>query len=424
MVSVEPVAWHSVFCPRPAEMAALQGAYEKAADLRSPRPSIIVLLSESGLGKTRLLQEFFHWLSTTKDGVGDAGYWPDTLARQGDNLHIDPDLASCNHQVPLPFLWWGVRLPDPGRHNQIMSQSVLASCADRFEPHVEPMLRARRRAERGQEARRSTGDMLVEALLEGLGQLVPGVSLAKAGLTFTKRLSQLWSEHRADNEAGSSLSEIGESARRSLSDRYLDYLQALLDAHQGFDRPVPFVFVIDDAQWAKEDPALLDLIDRLLAAANEKHWPLLLIVTHWEMEWDAGSPVREIVERHAADGWRPIKLSPHPDLSACVAAAFPSLTPKQTEMVLGKAGGNPRLLDEILRWLSAHPRLFVDRDLTRSMTAEGQNSVEDEIFDLHRLVERRLNTAPPEVKATLALQLHSTLQVRAPGGGLMGTSPE
>jgi hypothetical protein len=73
MESADPVAWHSIFCPRPAEMAALQAAYEKAADPRAPRPSVIILLWESGLGKTRLLQEFFHWLSTTKDGSGDAG---------------------------------------------------------------------------------------------------------------------------------------------------------------------------------------------------------------------------------------------------------------------------------------------------------------------------------------------------------------
>jgi hypothetical protein len=197
----EPVAWHNIFCPRPGEMAALQAAYEAAADPRSPRPGVVVLLSESGLGKTRLLQEFFRWLSTSKDGVGDAGYWQDVLARQGDNLRIDPDPGACNHLVPLPFLWWGVRLSDPGQHNQTMSLSVLASCADRFEPHVEPMLRARRRAERGEERRRSAGDLVVEGLLEALGQLIPGVSPIKAGIVFTKKMSQLWSEQRADKNA-------------------------------------------------------------------------------------------------------------------------------------------------------------------------------------------------------------------------------
>jgi hypothetical protein len=398
----EPVAWHRIFCPRPAEMAALQAAYEAAADTRSPRPGVIVLLSESGLGKTRLLQEFFHWLSTTKDGAGDAGYWPDVLARHGDNLRIDPDPAACNHQVPLPFLWWGVRLPDSGRHNQIMSQSMLASCADRFEPHVEPMLRARRRTDRGREIRRSTRDLVVEALLEGLGQLVPGVSLAKAGVVFTKRMSELWSEHRADYRARLPPAEINENKRQELSHRYFDYLQAMLDVRQGFDLAVPFAMAIDDAQWVKEDPALLDLVDRLLPAAKEKHWPFLLIVTHWEAEWNAGSAMRAVLERYTAPGWRPLKLRPHPDLSACVVAALPGLTVEQAEVILDKAGGNPRLLDEILRWLSARQRFFVDRSTKCALTPEGEAAVEAGTFNLHRLVEERLNAAP-DIKATLAV---------------------
>jgi hypothetical protein len=403
MGSGEPVVWHSISCPRPTEMAALQAAYERAAKPNLPRPGVIVLLSESGLGKTRLLQEFFHWLSTTKDGVGEAGYWQDRLAREGDNLHIDPNPALCNSRVPLPFLWWGVRLADPGRSNQGISQSVLASCVEGFDPHVEPMLRARRRAERGKEVRRATGDLLVEGILEGLGHLVPGVSPVKAGIVFTRRIRELWAEQRADHKAVPTPGEIGRRARQNLSDRYFECLRALLDVRQGFDRAVPFVFVIKDAQWAGEDPALLDLVDRVLQAANEKHWPLLLIISHWEAEWNAGSSMREIVERHTPDNWRPIKLGPHPDLSSCVVAGFSGLTPQQTQVLLDKAGGNPRLLDEIPRWLSEHPRLFAGRDLDQPMTAEGQASVEDATFDLHRLVERRLNQAPPEIKATLAV---------------------
>jgi hypothetical protein len=298
----EPVSWHRVFCPRPTEMAALQAAFEAAANSRSPQPATIVLLSESGLGKTRLLQEFFHWLSTTKDGAGEMGYWPDVMARHGDNLRIDPDPDACNHQVPLPFLWWGVRLPDPGRHNAIISSSVLMSCADHFQPHVEPMLRARRRATRGSEVRHSTRDLIVEALLEGLGQLVPGVSLAKAGIVFSKRMSELWSEHRADNKIHLSPADINESERQDLSERYFDHIQAMLGDRQGFDRAVPLVLVIDDAQWAKEDQALLDFLDRLLPAAKGKHWPLLLIITHWELEWNEGSAMREIIDRHV-DPW-------------------------------------------------------------------------------------------------------------------------
>ena len=153
----------------------------------------------------------------------------------------------------------------------------------------------------------------------------------------------------------------------------------------------------------KRNPALLDLIDHLLPAAKEKHWPLLPIVTHWEAEWNAGSPMREVVERHSPAGWKAIKLSPHPDLSACLAAVFSGLADEQKEVILRKAGGNPRLLDEILRWLVGHPRYFAGRDLKRALTREGQAAVENEILELHRLVEHRLNAAPPEIKATLAV---------------------
>jgi hypothetical protein len=104
---------HTVFCGRVAEMAALQQSFEriKAGD----GPELFVILAEAGLGKTRLAQEFYNWLSTRHDGVGGHGYWPDELDQRDNNLMVNPRPEDCLPRHDLPYLWWGLRLADPGR---------------------------------------------------------------------------------------------------------------------------------------------------------------------------------------------------------------------------------------------------------------------------------------------------------------------
>ena len=68
---------------RQAELHALASAWQRVVSDRTG-PEIVVIAAEPGLGKTRLVQEFYRSLSTHCDGTGDNGYWPDELPQRDE----------------------------------------------------------------------------------------------------------------------------------------------------------------------------------------------------------------------------------------------------------------------------------------------------------------------------------------------------
>jgi hypothetical protein len=104
MGSGEPIAWHSVFCPRPDEMAALQAGYEKAADPRSPRPRVVVLLSESGLTRCEAIEHRRRHRCCKRLGPGrhKGKYrrpWPRGRSDATEHRRRRPD--ACAYHLPL-----------------------------------------------------------------------------------------------------------------------------------------------------------------------------------------------------------------------------------------------------------------------------------------------------------------------------------
>jgi len=63
----------SQFIGREAELARLRADWEIAS---GGVPRLVVLAGDSGLGKTRLAQELYRWLSTQRD---PENYWPDAF---------------------------------------------------------------------------------------------------------------------------------------------------------------------------------------------------------------------------------------------------------------------------------------------------------------------------------------------------------
>src|SRR5690606_29876084 len=68
----------AVFCGRDAELAALERAWDTVAHADAPEPRVVALVAESGLGKTRIVQEFYRRLSVREQGE-TLRYWPPSL---------------------------------------------------------------------------------------------------------------------------------------------------------------------------------------------------------------------------------------------------------------------------------------------------------------------------------------------------------
>ena len=218
-----------IFCGREEEMSALQELWRKVANSEKPEPQLGVILGEPGLGKTRLVQEFFNWLSTHYDDVDGEGYWPDTLAQNNKNLEVNPSLNECDNSHPLPFLWWGVRLTDPGSHNAISSSTVSADIMQ-LTPHLAPMYVAQREKER-------TAKGLKTVLSEGVGAIPIIGEIVSAGNALFE-LYGLLQEERGE-EINSNLNENQQKEQKSIIERLINDLELLVYEGKKSKTPVP-----------------------------------------------------------------------------------------------------------------------------------------------------------------------------------------
>lgn len=394
----------SVLCGRERELDLLLATWEK---VKSPGagPRVCVLLAESGLGKTRLAQEFFGRLSRSQ-GVHGVGYWPPELGRDGNNLRINPPEEDCNGDAELPFLWWGLRLVDPLAHNRIAA-GVLAHHVERdLVPHLEPMYRAQRQRQRLARLAKIGGGLAADMLVD----MIPFMGLVKSIGETGLELKELHSSWRKDREA-LDRDRLAAERRATLSERVIGDLRALFSGRA--EARVPGVILIDDGQFSTHDPGLVEFVEALLSAMAGGGWPLLLLVTHWEREWAEHRAADAPTIARALDGHgrrhpgqvELLHLRPVADLSPLLRDRLPGLRPEQARALLERAGGNPRFLDEILRIaLSTRGRaLFVGRDPKKPMTDAGLADLLARSVALHDLVAERLAASPEPVQKAVAL---------------------
>jgi hypothetical protein len=388
------------FYGRDDDLALLDAVWKVVHD--EGRPQLVVLMAESGVGKTRLLQAFYARLAGRYRSEGGGGYWPLQLARREQNLLVNPNLDAVDDGYVMPFLWWAIRLPDPAGRNQLLSSAV-SGHIPLLSAHLQAMYRARR-------ARRY--------LLES------GRSIASAALSAIPILGNLMN-------VAEPVFELLQIGRQALDDRQLRPDEAefaairelnesiVADLEQLFERrddeaAVPTVWAIDDAQFAIADPGTVDLFERLITAAQRQRWPLLIVMTHWQREWaehlaqpDTFSLARVAVERYGAlhPDWEPhlLRAIPTDDLGPLLDDALPGITPEQRRSLLARAGGNPRLLEAIVRLCQQRPRYFEGRDPAGALSERGLERVMAQSTSLHDLVEARLQEAPKGVRDLITL---------------------
>jgi predicted ATPase len=56
------------FCGRNSELESIVARWRLACDVENPCAQVVLIKAERGLGKTRLVLEFYRWLSESVDG--------------------------------------------------------------------------------------------------------------------------------------------------------------------------------------------------------------------------------------------------------------------------------------------------------------------------------------------------------------------
>jgi len=403
------------FCGRNSEFDTLIDRWRLASDVEDPKPQVVVIQAGRGIGKTRLAVEFYRWLSENMDTSDRSGYWPDTVQIVGRNLEVNPDRHRCNFEVPIPYLWWGLRAGDPGDENGVVGDAI--ATYDKFlAPHLVALLVRARMKNRVWEIAKAWGSVGLDVTSSAL-QIDNILSIGR-GLASTVNILEGSADHIAYVKAKEqSLSR----ATAVLSDMERAFNPAIM-TYAG----TPGVIFLDDAQFAHEDAALPSFVERLMHTAIMQRWPILIIVTHWKDQLSRelmpdersfagiffhareGSPTDKGPAADLPGGYltnenfQDIDLGPVDDLSLALSESLPGLKKHQSAAILERADGNPRFLEQIIALTLGHRSYFENRSFENALTKNGLRNLLNKSVRVHSVVFDRLSDAPEEVKVAVA----------------------
>ncbi|MEM7698209.1 MAG: tetratricopeptide repeat protein [Verrucomicrobiota bacterium] len=400
-----PDLWHRCL-GREREIQLLLERWQSV--LTDSQPCWVNLIADSGWGKTRLIHEFYEQISKLENhehSGENEGYWPDRLTTDPTSLHIVPSLAqSTNPSVTIPWMWVGLRGANPDSRNTLQS-SALHDIERQVKPHLQPLLMARLRKEAGKESAKYLIQLTSQLFGYGVvGDLLTGGEELKKYLGYLKQM-------KADREdaSGTSVSEFAAREKADLADRCLDTFSLFLDARKKELPTVPVILVLDDAQWlASEDPDTLNFLGRLWKQAQANKWPLMVLATHYEKEWNEFVPEKPggHIRKCFADGDSaviPHKLEAiRKELSKnIVSASFPGITDKQRGYIVDRAAANMRFLMEMLLYLRDDPTSFVDEDHRQPLSEAGFEAFQSISTDWRTFVRKRISALDREMRASL-----------------------
>lgn len=423
--------WRSTFVGRSQELDALRHRFgqvapilfhqargEPAESTGLPAPSLVVLRGESGLGKSRIVQEFYRRIAcSTSEAdlpLDPDDYWPDAFGDPDASGKLVNPVIPTDHtkgKVP-PFLWWGVQWPEPAPGQPPTRAAFLdGGYLDCLEAHFEGV---RQRFSRAMSLARKAGGLALRNISFGMidGDLVldaaDGLGRISERLEAAKRLF-------VGHDHATRVHERGRDRLRDLQTR----LRAILrppGVGPLHDASTPLILWLDDAQWMTADE--VGMLHQLWNEARADHLPLLIIATHWETPWlqqqerelplDAdGRPAPDsfatFARTVAEDRIEIHDISADLDFSVPLAAAMPGITEGQTSLILTKAHGHPLLFRLIVDHYLHRPRSFEDRDPTRPLAERALRDLEGIAVDaaLNTFARRKVRDLDDTVREVL-----------------------
>ena len=400
------------FHGRDEELAWLYGLFEEAA--RSRTPNFAVVVAESGLGKSRLVQALYQKLAA--DPEWDPGdFWPDAFGDDaGRSLLVNPAFdADHKPKAPPKFLWLGMRFNSPlsraGVHCPLPDvKEQLSRCLEITLKHAGGWGKAKEVARR---LVPFSWDQLSDMGFDGLGEYA-GVLLPGTGAAAKVAKDMIGLEDTVAGAEG--------KAQKGAGDHLLKYLRGLMRG----DEPVPAVLWLDDAQWI--DEATVAFLRELLSEAKPGErgggWPLLVVATHWEREWNeargAGGGAGKglaLFEDPIPGGGRGAqvrRLGKGP-LGDLLKERLPGLTEGQRALLLEKADGNFLTMTENVGYLREDDALnFEDGNPGGRLTDAAVKDVEDWESERERHVKQRFNELGVEHRKVLGWGAASPLGIR------------
>ncbi|MDP6889760.1 MAG: tetratricopeptide repeat protein, partial [Phycisphaerales bacterium] len=401
----------SKFFGREEELQWLRGHFEEVANVDEdgksrPGPRLAVIVADTGVGKSRIVQELYHQLTvSSRWDPAECNYWPDAFQRPGrDSLRVNPEFPESHVPGGPPlFLWLGMRWEDPDQRNEVATKCPIAEASATLDRHIQLVNR-----------HSSIWNAAKEAGLNAIANISVAEAVAAAldhvtGLPFQTAFEGIQKAKEAKSKR-SRVGSPGEEAkieRSSAADRFCECLARIM---RGRHR-IPVVLWLDDAQWI--DPDTCRLVQEIMARATQLRWPLLIVATHWEREWN----------QHQSDGrsrsdsisaWqddprasvRTLQLATDAPMRSRLLAALPGLTSIQADVILEKAAGNFLSLDEIIGHALLSTRNFEGRDTSAALVAAEEQTIRSWPIDRERRIKKMFATLDEDVRDILGWGSH------------------
>ena len=367
---------------RTEELTWLRGMWEQCAtrdastgDFGGPRMAIIV--AESGYGKSRLVQELYHQLSTDERwDPPEANYWPDAFQTLGEQLRVNPDHTDHVPEGPPRFLWLGMRWRAPDARNSHDRVSAIPDARDALRIHTQIW--------------QSQGPLWKHAL-NRLFEAAPGELAGQVADWVVPSGSALWKLLKGGidivRDRSQPVQSYSECEEKHLEDAAELFESQLREVFDHFN--LPTVLWLDDAQWI--DPTTVRVVRLLWEEGCRKRWPLFVIATRFRLE--CGSSIDALRNFEGTDGVavRELSAASAADMRSLVSSHFPGLTPSQLDLVIEKAAGNYLRMVENLGELRSTTRAFEGRDLGAAMTPAYELVVRRWTIDRSRRIQQRFD---------------------------------
>lgn len=340
------------FVGREAEIALLQQRWQ--ASTTGLGTNVITLVGETGVGKSRIVQQLYRHLST--DPAWDPHhFWPDAFQTHATQLRVNPEFTAADQATGAPhFVWLGLRWSNAHERN-VTNSLTLPTLKEQLTQIANQVAYARPRPQRLVEAVKNDAVTAAKELATGqVEDLVEGV--IASFFPYYKLIKTVFD---LAEETRDVLGLTG--APPTIHDQLISFFQRWFAQPS----PLPIILWLDDVQWI--DAESTHFLGHFIHTAHERQWPLLVIATCWPREWQT-FPADFFLKPHAdfaQQAWpwvvvHELSTAPASHLHTLLHHTFPHLPVDQAALLVERAGGNFLTMIENIAELRSKPRYFVD----------------------------------------------------------------
>lgn len=348
---------------------------------KSGKPQLSILVGETGLGKTRIVQEFYACLAATENN----GYWPNRIG-DVEGFAVNPDGRKVDLKSEMPWMWWGIKFLEEKRPLRGKSEFELDFLD--LNVHLDFIHKKKKVKQNEKEAGIN--------FITGLSDLF--FSIGPFGVVGSARTLIDMYKISIENRKIKNEPTPAENVVNYVEDmikKLIPAIRIFVDRKDTGGLEVPVVLVLDDAQFL--DESSVKVIQILFGEAQKNSWPLMIIATHWEREWNCFheqfDPVdpKSLFDVYRAtivedDGFRcggnasiyRLDKIPSVDIKPLVAKILPGLDDHDLQSIVLECDGNMGDLIQVVGSLLDQPkRYFLDSDVSKGLTPRGKKKIAD-----------------------------------------------